>query len=120
MPHHPQASHHVRHTCLLLLITCSGTPAGPNELITVQAGQVVMGKPETFPSYGWDNEYGQVTVKYEMHVLCIIKTCACSVPEFEASKYLVTNKEFLQFVEDGGYQRKELWTKEGVINCLNY
>ena len=38
----------------------------------------------------------------------------CSVPEFEASKYLVTNKEFMKFVEDGGYQRKELWTEEGI------
>lgn len=36
-----------------------------------------------------------------------------SVPTFEASKYLVTNKEFLQFIQDGGYNRKELWTEEG-------
>lgn len=37
-----------------------------------------------------------------------------SVPEFEASRYLVTNAEFLEFVRDGGYQRKELWTVEGT------
>jgi formylglycine-generating enzyme required for sulfatase activity len=35
------------------------------------------------------------------------------VPEFEASKYLVSNREFHEFVNDGGYQRKELWTEEG-------
>ena len=35
------------------------------------------------------------------------------VPEFEASKYLVSNREFYEFVKDGGYQRKELWTEEG-------
>lgn len=40
-----------------------GTPAGPNELLTVPAGKVVMGKPKAFPSYGWDCEYGQVSVK---------------------------------------------------------
>ena len=40
-----------------------------------------------------------------------------SVPEFEASQYLVTNGEFLQFVESGGYQNKDLWTDEG-INCI--
>ena len=50
------------------LLTNSGTPAGPNKLVTVPAGQVVMGKPEAFPSYGWDNEYGQVTVEYEAQV----------------------------------------------------
>ena len=35
------------------------------------------------------------------------------VPEFEVSKYLVSNREFYEFVKDGGYQRKELWTEEG-------
>ena len=36
-----------------------------------------------------------------------------SVPEFEASQYLVTNGEFLEFVESGGYRNKDLWTDEG-------
>ena len=40
--------------------------------------------------------------------------CSCRVPEFEATKYLVTNQEFHEFVRDGGYQRRELWTEEGV------
>ena len=35
------------------------------------------------------------------------------VPEFEVSKYLISNREFYEFVMDGGYQRKELWTEEG-------
>ena len=35
------------------------------------------------------------------------------VPEFEASKYLVTNREFLEFVKAGGYEQRELWTEEG-------
>lgn len=35
------------------------------------------------------------------------------VPEFEVSKYLVSNREFFEFVKDNGYQRKELWTEEG-------
>ena len=36
-----------------------------------------------------------------------------SVPEFEASQYPVTNGEFLEFVESGGYQNRQLWTDEG-------
>ncbi len=39
------------------------------------------------------------------------------VPEFEASQYLVTNEEFLEFVCDGGYSRPELWTQEGEGAC---
>ena len=46
------------------------------------------------------------------------------MPEFEATKYLITNSEFAEFVKDGGYQRKELWTREGpdlmlLLNVLN-
>ena len=40
-----------------------GTPAGPNELIAVPSGKVVLGKPDNFPTYGWDCEYGEVTVE---------------------------------------------------------
>ena len=41
------------------------------------------------------------------------KQYMCSVPPFEASRYLITNREFLEFVLDGGYQREDLWTAEG-------
>lgn len=36
-----------------------------------------------------------------------------SVPKFEASKYLITNGEFLEFVDAGGYEKREFWTAEG-------
>ena len=35
------------------------------------------------------------------------------VPSFEASKFLITNEEFLEFVEVGGYEKKEFWSEEG-------
>jgi 5-histidylcysteine sulfoxide synthase len=73
-------------------------PAGENTLIRVPSGKAFLGKPDDFPSYGWDNEYGR---------------CEMNVPEFEANKYPVTNREFLEFVKDGGYQKKELWNEEG-------
>lgn len=48
-----------------------------------------------------------------------LHTTLFRVPEFEATQYLVTNCEFLDFVESGGYQNKELWTKEGRYHlCL--
>ena len=38
-------------------------PLGNNDLLTVPGGSVAMGKPEDFPTFGWDNEYGAVTVE---------------------------------------------------------
>ncbi|XP_031552962.1 ergothioneine biosynthesis protein 1-like [Actinia tenebrosa] len=73
-------------------------PVTKNSMLKVQSCTVTVGKPRDFPSYGWDNEYGEWTVR---------------VPEFEASKYLVTNREFLEFVEAGGYENKTYWSDEG-------
>ena len=36
------------------------------------------------------------------------------VPPFKASKYLVTNREYLAFVNEGGYENSKYWTKEGT------
>jgi len=48
--------------------------------------------------YGWDNEYG-------FH--------QATIPTFKASKFLVTNEEFLVFVQDNGYKNDIFWEKEG-------
>eukprot|EP00731_Ephydatia_muelleri_P028971 Em0020g615a len=72
-------------------------PAGTNKFVKVPGGEVKIGKPVAFPSYGWDNEYGELVL---------------SVPEFECSKYLVTNKDFMGFVRSGAYSCREMWTKE--------
>jgi 5-histidylcysteine sulfoxide synthase len=72
--------------------------APENELLFVEGGSVTLGKSKDSPFYGWDNEYGH----YE-----------AEVSPFRASKYLVSNKEFLEFVEDNGYAREEYWSDEG-------
>ncbi|WP_136515210.1 5-histidylcysteine sulfoxide synthase [Geomonas edaphica] len=69
-----------------------------NELIPVPGGKVVLGKEEGHPLYGWDNEYGRHEAE---------------VGAFAASKYLVSNREFLAFVEAGGYGEERWWTEEG-------
>jgi len=69
-----------------------------NEMIPVRGKSVLLGKPHDFPSYGWDNEYGERTV---------------SVPDFHASKYMITNGEYWQFVAEGGYRNKEYWCEDG-------
>ncbi|XP_033758124.1 LOW QUALITY PROTEIN: ergothioneine biosynthesis protein 1-like [Pecten maximus] len=75
-----------------------GENVSSNPLITVHRDEVTFGKPDSFPSFGWDNEYGEMTD---------------SVPTFEASKFPVTNGQFMKFVEDGGYTNRTFWTCEG-------
>ncbi|KAM5465334.1 hypothetical protein MauCBS54593_006580 [Microsporum audouinii] len=69
-----------------------------NDMVSVPAGEVVMGKPDDFPSFGWDNEYGHQRV---------------SVDAFEASRYLISNGEFYDFVADGGYREQLYWSESG-------
>ncbi len=69
-----------------------------NKLVPIKGGKIRLGKEYDHELYGWDNEYGK-TFK--------------QVSDFEASRYLVSNREFLQFVEDQGYLTREYWTEEG-------
>ncbi len=73
-------------------------PAPGNELVAVPAGGVRLGKACDELHYGWDNEYG-------LH--------EADVPAFEAARYLVSNAEYLAFVEDGGYANDACWAEEG-------
>lgn len=69
-----------------------------NQLVAVKQGPVNLGKPKDNDFYGWDNEYGQHQA---------------DIAPFEASRYLVSNQEFLAFVEAQGYQQTEYWSEEG-------
>lgn len=73
-------------------------PAPDNALVAIPAGDVRLGKDFADPYYGWDNEYG----RHE-----------AAVPAFSASRFLVSNGEFLAFVEAGGYADDSLWSEEG-------
>jgi 5-histidylcysteine sulfoxide synthase/putative 4-mercaptohistidine N1-methyltranferase len=73
-------------------------PAPENQSLEVPAGQVNLGKQKDYPFYGWDNEYGRHS---------------SDLPAFQASRYLVSNGEFLSFVEAGGYQNADYWEEEG-------
>ena len=72
--------------------------APKNELIDVSAGIVILGKNQDAQLFGWDNEYGIHQAK---------------IPAFKASKYLVSNGEYLEFMQDDGYLNNEYWCSEG-------
>lgn len=69
-----------------------------NRMLPVNAQDVVLGKPQYHPFYGWDLEYGAQTVE---------------VASFKASEFLISNAEFFDFVKDKGYQTAAYWTEEG-------
>lgn len=78
---------------------CKETGIAPQNSLVAVAGQTVtLGKPSSAQTYGWDNEYGHKTVV---------------VAPFKTAKYLVSNGEFLEFVQALGYQEPRWWTEEG-------
>ncbi len=79
-------------------ICTQSNQAPENELLPVQGGKITLGKDQNNTHYGWDNEYGRFETKTH---------------PFNASKYLVSNKEYLNFVQDNGYQNEEFWSEEG-------
>jgi len=70
-----------------------------NEMVSIEGGKIILGKDKSHHLYGWDNEYG----KKEL-----------IVDSFKTSKFLVSNGEFLAFVQDEGYINKSYWDEEGL------
>ena len=66
-------------------------------MIEIPGGSVTLGLERNGASFGWDNEYKAYTAR---------------VPAFAIDQYKVTNGQFLQFLEAGGYQAKDLWFAE--------
>ena len=73
-------------------------PLAAARFVAVPGGAATLGKPRDFPSFGWDNEYGQATI---------------NVPAFEVHDRLTSNGEFLEFVKAGGYSERSLWSEDG-------
>uniref|UniRef100_UPI00333F6FF6 5-histidylcysteine sulfoxide synthase n=1 Tax=Castellaniella defragrans TaxID=75697 RepID=UPI00333F6FF6 len=93
-----QALHLVRPSAAWAPRGDTAAPAPANALVPVAGGLVSVGKPYDSPQYGWDNEYGRHEAQVE---------------DFQASRYLVSNAEFLTFVEAGGYLNHHHWNEEG-------
>jgi iron(II)-dependent oxidoreductase len=64
----------------------------PRVSIRIPAGEATLGAGQVF---GWDNEFERHTVH---------------VPAFEIDAHNVTNADFLEFVDAGGYANRALWS----------
>ena len=65
-----------------------------NPMREISGGVVKLGKSQDDLTFGWDSEYGNLEVE---------------VKPFLASQYLITNGEFLEFVQAGGYNNVNYW-----------
>jgi iron(II)-dependent oxidoreductase len=72
-------------------------PAGPR--IEIPAGAATLGTDLRSEAFGWDNE---------------LPCHRVSVDAFTIDAHNVTNAQFLQFVEAGGYRDPRLWSAEDV------
>ncbi len=70
-----------------------------NELLDIPSGSVHLGKNRESKLFGWDNEYGEHQAQ---------------IPAFKAAKYLTSNAEYLEFINDDGYRDDVFWCNEGI------
>ena len=68
-----------------------------NQMREIPRGVVKLGKNQNDLTFGWDSEYGNLEIE---------------VKPFLASQYLITNGEFLEFVQAGGYNNSNYWNAE--------
>jgi len=73
------------------------TSAVTYRMLTIPAGRATLGIPRGGAGFGWDNEY-------EAH--------ETFVPAFEVGQYKITNGQYLDFLNAGGYDSRSLWTDE--------
>jgi 5-histidylcysteine sulfoxide synthase len=69
-----------------------------NKWIEMPAGNIQLGKPADSPIFGWDNEYGALKLE---------------IAAFRATQNLISNQDFLNFLESEGYDNPDYWTPEG-------
>jgi ergothioneine biosynthesis protein EgtB len=68
------------------------------ETVRIPAGEATLGADRALTVFGWDNEF-------DRHVV--------HVPAFDVDVLPVTNANFLEFMNAGGYTNRELWNEEG-------
>ena len=72
------------------------SPATPH-ILKIPAGPAALGLSREDESFGWDNEYDAHTIP---------------VPAFEIDKYKVTNRQYLDFMQAGGYETRAFWNDD--------
>ncbi|HEY2924272.1 MAG TPA: SUMF1/EgtB/PvdO family nonheme iron enzyme [Candidatus Eisenbacteria bacterium] len=72
----------------------AGAP-GPARPVGIASGIATLGRGREERVFGWDNEFDRMSVH---------------VPEFSIEAHKVSNGRFLDFVREGGYENRRLWS----------
>jgi iron(II)-dependent oxidoreductase len=68
------------------------------DTVRIPSGEATLGADRSVIPFGWDNEFNELRVP---------------VAAFEIDVHSVTNGDFLEFVEAGGYRERALWSEAG-------
>ncbi len=74
----------------------AATPPVTPRMAQIPAGIAKLGLSRDNSAFGWDNEFES----YEI-----------AVPAFEIDRYMVTNRQYLEFIRAGGYDARTLWNE---------
>lgn len=66
-------------------------------MISIPQGTTTLGLSRSSGEFGWDNEF-------EARVV--------DVPAFEIDQFMVSNRDYREFVHSGGYDTREFWTED--------
>jgi ergothioneine biosynthesis protein EgtB len=72
-------------------------PSVLHRMVKIPTGPATLGLSRESQRFGWDNEYETHTIQ---------------VPAFEIDQYKVTNRQYLDFVDAGGYDARDFWTDD--------
>jgi len=67
-------------------------------MVEIPGGAATLGLSRDDPTFGWDNEF-------DAHLV--------DVPAFDIDRYKVTNGQYLEFMDAGGYDNRSLWPESG-------
>ncbi len=74
------------------------TQAFNARMIEIPAGPITLGLSRDGDAFGWDNEFESQCV---------------DVPAFAIDQHMVTNRQFLEFVDACGYDNRSFWDEQG-------
>jgi len=77
--------------------SCLAIAPVKHRMIEIPDGAATLGLPRGNETFGWDNEFEAHTVQ---------------VPTFEIDQYEVTNRQYLDFINAGGYETRAFWSDD--------
>ena len=86
--------HEHKHRPVDLAYEIGGAPAA-RDVVRIPEGRASLGLDRSQGRFGWDNEFAALNV---------------DVAAFDIDVHNVTNADYLEFVQAGGYRRRELWS----------